>query len=132
MHHLTSGDVVAYRGRVGVVWSKTTSTPSVLAVLPEASAPRHRADVRIGVIVLAPLPGELLVRPTRWHTLSDFDQAVKVGRLDADVMAQIRLALQREADARALEATYEVSGLVKAVVPSFRSGGRRVGAKMMG
>ena len=131
MPHPLPGAVIAFNGLPWVVYS-TSKTRVRLMAVSKARGAQHRADVPIGAFALSPLAGPLLVSTHRATELPCNADYVVVGTLTNPQRLAIKTAMERHAEAQRTEAAYAARSDFTAAMPSFRSGGRRVGGAPAG
>ncbi|MDR3736047.1 MAG: hypothetical protein P4L10_10990 [Acidobacteriaceae bacterium] len=125
--NLVPGDIVVHGGETGVVWSAVTRTVIVLPAEPKRGASRS-SDVDLGVVPISTIAGPMRVsiyERTEWPLT-----AVRVGHLNQEQQSAMRLTMLRCQDNRRVEASVRHSEYAGSAI-SVRSGGRRVGSKVM-
>ena len=120
------GDFVVHAGRTALVHSSNTRTCMVMPATPQRGAARV-SDVDIGALAFSTIRG-----PIRVSILSRVEwpanECIVIGRAGPAELAAIRLAALRTRDNFRIEAETKPSVIFETCKPSFRSGGRKVGA----
>lgn len=127
MQPISPGDIVVSGMETGVVWSIVTRT--VLIVLPadKERGARKSSDVSLGEVPFATITGPIRVNI---YNRVEWRDVVRIGTLNPEQQAAMRLTMRRCADNQRVEASVRQSAYAQSAT-SVRSGGRRVGNKVM-